>query len=195
MTTQELVEKVKLLEEQSSQYYNIGDNLYWNKNVYEHPELLNFWFDFMDPEENSELEQFNVKNIGLRTKTINDTNIKSIYFRETPSVIFVERQDKSQNIGGYKTIQIPDKAMFSISSQGQSAKDKLDSLIYQHGYCCETATITTIPIYYLQPNIRVYVFDEKTKLNGDYIISKISIPLAYNGTMSLTATKAAETLF
>jgi hypothetical protein len=45
----------------------------------------------MDPEENSELEQFNVKNIGLRTKTINDTNIKSIYFRETPSVIFVER--------------------------------------------------------------------------------------------------------
>lgn len=191
----ELVEKVKLLEEQSSQYYNAGDNLYWNKNVYEHPELLNFWFDFMDPEENSELEQFNVKNIGLRTKTINDTNIKSIYFRETPSVIFVERQDKSQNIGGYKTIQIPDKAMFSISSQGQSAKDKLDSLIYQHGYCCETATITAIPIYYLQPNIRVYIFDEKTKLNGDYIISKISIPLAYNGTMSLTATKAAETLF
>ena len=191
----ELIEKVKLLEEQSSQYYNNGDNLYWNKNVYEHPELLNFWFDFMDPEENSELEQFNVKNIGLRTKTINDTNIKSIYFRETPSVIFVERQDESQNIGGYKTIQIPDTAMFSISSQGQSAKDKLDSLIYQHGYCCETATITTIPIYYLQPNIRVYVFDEKTKLNGDYIISKISIPLAYNGTMSLTATKAAETLF
>ena len=191
----ELIEKVKLLEEQSGQYYNEGDNLYWNKNVYEHPELLNFWFDFMDPEEKSELEQFNVKNIGLRTKTINDTNIKSIYFRETPSVIFVERQDESQNIGGYKTIQIPDTAMFSISSQGQSAKDKLDSLIYQHGYCCETATITTIPIYYLQPNIRVYVFDEKTKLNGDYIISKISIPLAYNGTMSLTATKAAETLF
>jgi hypothetical protein len=85
--------------------------------------------------------------------------------------------------------------MFTISSQGQSAKDKLDALLYQHGYCTETATITTVPIYYLQPNIRVYVFDSKTKLNGDYIISKISIPLTYNGTMSLTATKAAEALF
>ena len=35
-----------------------------------------------------ELSQFNVKNIGPRTKSINDTNIKSIYFRETPNVIF-----------------------------------------------------------------------------------------------------------
>jgi hypothetical protein len=96
---------------------------------------------------------------------------------------------------GYKCVQVPDDSMFTISSQGRSAKDKLDELIYQHGYCTESATITTIPIYYLQPNIRVYVSDKNTKLDGDYIISKITIPLAYNGTMSLTASKAAETLF
>jgi hypothetical protein len=39
--------------------------------------------------------------------------------------------------------------MFSISAQGKSAKDRLDELIYQHGYCIESATITSIPIYYL----------------------------------------------
>jgi hypothetical protein len=44
----------------------------------------------------------------------------------------------------------------------------------------------------LQPNTRVHLFDEKAGLNGDYIISKMTIPLAYNGTMSITATKAAE---
>ena len=98
-------------------------------------------------------------------------------------------------MSSYKCIQMADDSMFAISSQGQSAKNKLDELIYQHGYCTESATITTIPIYYLQPNIRVYVSDKDTNLSGDYIISKISIPLAYNGTMSLTATKAAETLF
>ena len=85
--------------------------------------------------------------------------------------------------------------MFSISGQGKSAKDKLDELIYQHGYCIESATITAIPIYYLEPNVRIYIHDEDTNLDGEYIISKITLPLAYNGTMSITATKAAESLF
>ena len=206
-TIDDLKEKIESLPKDSEEwlkaksdleaiaYYgeDVKEKKYWNKNVYEKPELLNFWFDFMDA--NGDLAQYNVKNIGPRTKAINDTNVKSIYFRETPNVIFVKQQTEEQRtMSGYRYIQVNDDNMFAISSQGKSAKDKLDELIYQHGYCCETATITTIPIYYLQPNIRVYVFDEKTHLNGDYIISKISIPLTYNGTMSLTATKAAETL-
>lgn len=174
-------------------YYLLEGRAHWIKNVYEHPEVLNFWFDFLDVE--GELSQYSVKNVGPRTKAINDTNIKSIYFRETPSVVFVKEQTDTATMSGYKYIQMPDDSMFTISSQGRSAKDKLDELIYQHGYCTESATITTIPIYYLQPNIRVYVSDKDTNLDGDYIISKITVPLAYNGTMSLTATKAAETLF
>ena len=84
--------------------------------------------------------------------------------------------------------------MFTISAQGKSAKDKLDELLYQHGYCIESATITAIPIYYLQPNVRVHLYDEDTGLDGDYVVSKITLPLTYNGTMSLTATKAAESI-
>lgn len=181
-------------DEEYSDYYHDGDKIHWNKNVYEHPEVLNFWFDFLDIE--GELSQYSVKNVGSRTKSINDTNVKSIYFRETPNVLFVDDQHQDVHTSGYKVIQVQDiDQMFTISSQGRSAKDRLDELIYQHGYCTESATITTIPIYYLQPNIRVYVSDKETNLQGDYIISKMSIPLAYNGTMSLTATKAAETLF
>ena len=84
--------------------------------------------------------------------------------------------------------------MFSISAQGKSAKDRLDELIYQHGYCIESVTITSIPVYYLEPNTRIHVYDDKTNINGDYIVSKMTIPLAYNGTMQITATKAAESI-
>lgn len=84
--------------------------------------------------------------------------------------------------------------MFRISMQGKSAKDKLDELIYNHAYCIENATITSIPIYHLEPNTRVYVHDEETGIDGDYIVSKFTIPLSYNGTMSITATKAAENI-
>lgn len=178
----------------SDDYYgsSAGEKFGWKKVVYECPEKLNFWFDFLDS--SGELAQFSVKNIGSRPKSINDTNIKSIYFRETPDIVFVKAGESYVNLSGYKYIQYTADEMFAISGQGKSAKDKLDELLYAHGYCSESVNITTIPIYHLEPNTRIYIYDEKTNIDGDYIVSQLSIPLTYNGTMSITATKAAETL-
>jgi hypothetical protein len=81
-----------------------------------------------------------------------------------------------------------------MSGQGKSAKDEIDNLIYTHSYCAENITLNTIPIYYLEPNTRISVYDEKSNISGEYIISKISIPLNYNGTMSINATRAPERL-
>ena len=193
------VQKAESLTSDISNYYlpaNLTSNdpkAYWNKDVYERPDALNYWIDFLDTE--GVLNQFNVKTIGARAKVVNDTSVKAIYFRETPQVIFQECGDDYQSFGGYKIIQIPNiEEMFSISSQGKNAKDKLDELLYQHGYCNESATITALPIYYLQPNTRIYVSDTKTNLHGDYIVSKIGLSLAHGGTMSITATKAAENI-
>ena len=187
--------KLENYEKDIENYYYEGDTdrLYYNKNIFEHPELLNFWFDFLDTE--GELQDFNVKNVGSRSKAINDNNVKSIYFRETPAVVFTDNLAKESQLSGYRYIQIPSElmdSMFSISAQGKSAKDRLDELIYQHGYCVESASITAIPIYYLEPNVRIYVYDGDTGIDGEYVVSKITLPLTYNGTMSLTATKAAE---
>lgn len=176
-------------------YYPTSSELkYWNRAVYEAPETLNFWLDFLD---GGELAQFNVKNTGVRPKAINDTSVKSIYFRETPQVIFVPENASDQSYGaGYSYIQAGAHidAMFSVSSQGVSAKTKIDELLYKHSYCVESASITTIPIYYLEPNCRIHIHDEETNLDGDYIVSKLTIPLAYNGTMSITATKAVSNI-
>lgn len=179
-------------ESKEDYYQEEGYNQYWNKNVYEHPELLNFWFDFID---DGELTNFNVKTVGARPKVVNDTAVKSIYFRETPDVIFISDINEIDTNTAFRYIQVQDiENMFSISAQGKSAKDRLDELIYSHGYCIESVTINAVPIYYLQANTRVHLFDEKAGLNGDYIVSKITIPLGYNGTMSITATKAAENI-
>jgi hypothetical protein len=67
----------------------IGENdirCYWCRDVYENPGVLNYWFDFLDTE--GELSQFSVRAVGARTKAINETTVKSIYFRETPNIIF-----------------------------------------------------------------------------------------------------------
>ena len=186
-------EKEEAITKKAENYYPNSDaKKYWNKAVYEHPETLNFWFDFLDT--NGELKQFGVKSIGSRSKSIKDTNVKAIYFRDTPEILISGDVSESEDTSGYSTIQIPEdyKNIFSISGKGKSAKEKLDELLYQHSYCIENATINAIPIYYLEPNSRVYIDDQKTSIIGYYNVSKITLPLTYNGTMTLTATKAQE---
>lgn len=169
-------------------------NKFWCKNVFENPESLNFWFDFLDSP-GSELNKYNVKNIGSRPKVINDTKINSIYYRDTPTIIYT--QDSNNQIAtGYFYAQLPKnyENLFSISAQGLSAKNKLDDLLYEHAFCVDSVTINAIPIYYLEPNTLIKVQDESTELDGEYIVSKITLPLTYNGTMSITASKAIQSI-
>jgi hypothetical protein len=176
-----------------------NDNNHWNPLVAQAPDQLNFWFDFLH---SGELEQFSVQAIGDRTKVVNDNNIKSIYFRDVPEIIYIG-EDKSKemelidlsNSWHYTRIQGLPMTLFNISAQGKSAYDTLEELMYQHSYCSESITLTTVPVYHLEPNTRIFVYDDSSKINGEYIVSKLSIPLAYNGTMSITATKAPTRLY
>ena len=175
---------------------------YWHVNVDKYPELLNFWFDFLDSND-TELGKYKINIVGNRPKAINDSNVSAIYFRDTPTVLFVtyDEYNKMVEAGdlktGYTYIQLKDSMQnyFSISSQGVSAQDKLDDLLYNNTYCIESINIAAIPIYYLEPNTRIFVKDNKSKINGEYIVSKISLPLTFNGTMQITATKAVAKIY
>jgi len=36
------------------------------------------------------LSSYNVRNIGDRPKSVNDNNVKSIYYRDTPTIVFLD---------------------------------------------------------------------------------------------------------
>lgn len=171
-------------------------NLYWNKKVQTSPESLNFWFDFLDTY--GELSEYSVSSVGDRPKAVNDNNVKAIYFRETPGVVFVENlNDITEKKSGYTYAQLPQhlEYLFTISGQGKSAKDVLDGFLYTHSYCTESITINAIPVYYLEPNTRIFVRDDKSGINGEYIVTRINYPLAANGTMSINATKVVDRIY
>ena len=84
---------------------------------------------------------------------------------------------------------------FHISSSGKSCKDVLDKYLYQKTYANENISLSTIPIYNLQPNDRISIQNENTKINGEYVINSISIPLTYDGTMSVNAVKAIDKIY
>ena len=199
-------EKIKDIElSDIIEHYKIeyNDNGY-HKYIETNPELLNFDFNFLNT--NGELNKYSVKTIGDRTKAVNDNKITAIYFQETPSVLILTSeefqklqsdQESLQNLSGYSFVNLPDwlENYFTISAQGKSAQDELYSLLNQHISLTESITLTTIPIYHLQPNMRILVQDYNMGLNGEYILNRISIPLSTAGTGSISATKVIDKIY
>ena len=153
--------------------------------------MQQFWIDFLDADQ-SVLSRFSVPAIGQRAKVTNDNTITGLFYPENIEALFVEGEiTEDLKDLGFTLINLPSSlaGLFSVSSQGKSAVDLLYEQLYSFGYCAQSVSISALPIYYLEPNTKIKVYDPKSKINGDYMLSKITIPLNYNGTMSLTATK------
>lgn len=192
------VEDSKIIEYYKRDYKDDGYNI----NIDKHPETLNFWFDFMSVD--GEMGKYAISAIGNRPKAVNNDKVTGIYFQETPTVLFITPEEYAKmdfkdyaDMTGYTFIQLTPSMenYFTISAQGKSAKDELDNLLYQHTYATESVNLTSVPIYYLQPNTRIFVKDDNTGVNGEFIVSKITVPLQYNGTTAITTTKAVERIY
>ena len=166
--------------------YHEGNMIYWNKKIHSDPNSLLFWFELFDTE--SELKQYSVQNIGHRQKLINENTVTSVYHKDVPEVqLYVVGEDWEKEVNtSYTPIQITpeDELLFYRSAQGASAIGRINDLMYNHLSTIDSINITSIPIYYLQPNTRIYVANK-----GDYTISKLSYNLSYNGTMNISGSK------
>lgn len=176
---------------------------YYCENKRKYPYLLNFWFDFLDT--TGELSKYSVRAIGQRPKNVNNSNVKAIYYRGVPNLIFVNRDDEEateyynkidkKTAYTYVNSNTTLENCLTISSQGISAMETLQTLLNENTFCTENVTLTTIPVYHLEPNTRISIKDEESKVNGEYIINKITVPLTYNGTMSINAVKIVDDIY
>lgn len=166
---------------------------HWNPDVTQNPAKLNFWLDFIDT--GSALGAYSVNKIGRRTKVINSSDLKSVYNREVPDVVFIEGLDQTlmteyHNIGQrYFVLTQEYYDMFNISPTGTSCFDRIREMMYQNLNYNTTISLTCLPKYYMEPNNIIHIEDRKSGINGNYQITQFSLPLSYNGTMTITATE------
>ena len=80
----------------------------------------------------------------------------------------------------------------SIGGNQNSAFDRVRELLYTYTSYNESISLSVIPIYHLEPNTRITVYDKETGVNGDYLIKTISLPLTTNGTSTISATRCLE---
>ena len=174
-----------------------GELQWWRKDLFTNINTLNFWLEFLDTD--GEISNYSVAAIGDRPKVVKESNIQSIFYRNIPKLIFTTATAlldiQYQNGYGYILLGNGYENLFSISTRGLSAKNRIDELLQAHTYATQTVNITALPIYTLDANQRIQIDDTNIGIKGQYSIQSLSFNLAHSGTMSINATKIENNSF
>lgn len=135
----------------------------------------------------------NVENIGrYQTKVINDNTINCIYSPDIPADILNRIGDNYTEKNNYNVINVPEEIYDNLYAGGSenSAFEVARRLVSYYTSYNNSISLTTIPIYELQPNDIIKVEDDESGIHGYYVVNSISLPLTYNGTMNISASRA-----
>lgn len=174
-----------------------------------------YWIDILDPAQivgnelaKKALSNMTVSAIGRRTKTIKDDKINCLFNIMPPDLIFIEagkgadtttaRQAAQRYIASHGLTtawtQVKEEIykQFNIGTLINPAYDAIRSVLHETTAYNETISLSTIPVLHLEPNMRIEVEDAETNISGDYMINSLTIPLGYNGMMTINASRAIE---
>ena len=187
----ELIAEWRRLYDPMNENWNSYDH--WNPDVFNNPENINYWLDFIDT--GSAMGRYSIGEIGRRAIVESNDSYTSIYNKEAPDIIFIDGYDPDLiehyvNMGQRFFILTDEyQDLFVASSTGTSCFDKIREMLYQNLNYNTTMSITCLPKYYMEPNNIIHIEDKKSNINGNYQITQFTLPLTYNGTMSITATQ------
>ena len=179
-----------------------GDIIYtgdFRDEVLRNPSQIDYFLDFIDS--TAAISQFSVSNIGRRSHVVNSNDINCVFEPDIPDFVIIETgkedtDDKRKECEDRNQAYIQvDSAIYSMLATGgisNGAFTEIKNLLYEYTSYNETVQIQAIPIYYLEPNIRIAIQDVESDISGDYMINSLSLPLDINGTMSISATRTLE---
>lgn len=167
--------------------------------VLDQPSDIDFFLDFIDTP--TAISEFSVQNIGRRTTTLVDDSINCIFEPDNPDIVIIEaggedadslQRECEARKQEYAQVRSEVYTMLMNGGALKSAYEEIRKELYQYTNYNEQISLTALPIYYLEPNVRITVRDNQSGIYGDYMVKSISLPLDINGTMSLSCTRALE---
>lgn len=180
--------------------YNMQEQRY-KTDISNNPNNLNYWIDYLDPL--YDLHDISIESIGQRTYTYQKDGIKKLYDTDKPDVIMIDNSldtnvkeilERQCEYRGqlYSHINGSIYNNISIGTFGYTAQETARDILYRYTDFMSSISITSIPIYYLDANVRITVKDRISGINGDYVIKTINLPLDAKSTMTISATKALQ---
>lgn len=164
---------------------------------------LDYFVDIVDSGSDF-FNEMNVSNIGRRSYVKTVQGVNCIFAPEPIKdwIILDSTKDNSKIIEqceniGESYVQIDSEIFQDCSIQGNkyySAYDEVKSLLYTYTSYNNSVTLVSVPILYLEPNIRISIKDIYSDISGDFMLNNFSIQLGNSNTMNLSCTQVIETI-
>ena len=193
----------KLYDIEGHQENNENGKDDWYDGVLDMPTSLDWWLDLID--NNPVLNKFSVNTIGRRSYSKTDSQCNCVFEPDIPDIVMVHYDEQGIDYRSKETqnqllelglipVQVSEAIYDSVITGGtfNSCYQHIRQIITDYTNYNETISVTTLPIYHLEPNTRVSFNDPDSGIYGDYIINSISFDLGNGGTMNINATKCIE---
>ena len=166
------------------------------------PNDLLYFFDFLEPY--NTMTTCCVDALKTRVYSYQQDKIKRMFNSYVPNVVVIDdgldavtKADMIEKCGRegqqpYSVVSADVADCMVIGTASYTAQEASRELLYQYTNYSETITIQCVPIYYLEPNTRITVYNQKAGISGDYIIKSISLPVDVGGTMTINAIRALD---
>lgn len=163
------------------------------------PEKLRYWLDIIDT--SAGVGVYGVNRIGRRTIAQENTKINQVFEGEIPDLVFIENTGQPQemientqyyiSIGQAYSFVNPDQLQYfqEVNSFG-TCYESVRAMLYNNLIYNATASLTTIPILYLDVNKVIHLNFPELGVTGDFVINNISMQFGNNPTMSLSLNEA-----
>lgn len=195
----------KIYDMKKNHYLNAQGNIIYTggfkDEILANPSNMDYFLDFIDSD--AAISQFNVNAIGRRSMIESNDGFNCVFEPIIPDYVIIESgqedtREKREECEkkGQAYIQV-EPAIFNTLATGGASNgcfEEVKMLLYNYTGYNEQINLSMIPLYYLEPNIRIGVRDIEADISGDFIIKTISLPLAVGSTMSVSATRAIEKL-
>lgn len=174
-----------------------------------------YFLDFLDGV-GTTFGKWSVDNIGRRSDVVHNEEINCLFEPEIPNInIFnvsntslipdkehysleddwsLNRLRKESIDNGEPYTQVNDDIYDHIYSGGyrNSAYEQIKYELYLHTRYQKTISMSSIPVFYLEPNSRISVADTTTNTFGDFIIQSINLTFGPGANMSISANETLE---
>jgi hypothetical protein len=171
----------------------------WKESVTKELNGIDYFLDFIEGD--GTLQEISVNSIGRRSYVENDDQVNCIFEPEIPDLVLIEsgtnntKQEITTCINkGQRYVLVSQGIMGLLAVGGNfyGAFDEIKAILKEKTSYNESISISSLPIYHIEPNTRITVVNQESGINGDYLINSISLPLDSSGTMSMSCSKIIE---
>ena len=154
---------------------------------------LRFWLEFI--EGSSELQPYSVKNIGVRPKVLNSNNASIISNEDIMPIVYLPLNEDMPDglVGKYIEIKLTKEDnfddCFAVAQVKKTLQDEMNILLSNHLQVTQSVSLSTLGLYFLEPNTKIKIIDNINNIVDNVIIDKISFSFSGDCQMTISAIK------